>query len=219
MVLALDARRSSETNVMLERLAAAGVEVAFESARELRRMSAADPPPELLGLVGAKPTTELADAMCCEGLALGLAGLRYPANVGFILRSLEVAGGACATIDSDWGQAQFDEALRVGMRADRFMPVLRVPAAEALRGAIDADRQIIALETHGDRLPWEVDLRRPSFVLVGSETDGLAESITRAADAVVRIPIGGFIPSYNVQAAVGILLGEWLRQNASAVSD
>jgi len=28
----------------------------------------------------------------------------------------------------------------------------------------------------------------------------------------VRIPTRGFIPSYNVQAAVGMLLGEWLRQ-------
>jgi tRNA G18 (ribose-2'-O)-methylase SpoU len=31
-------------------------------------------------------------------------------------------------------------------------------------------------------------------------------------DACLRIPMRGFIPSYNVQAAAGIVLGEWLRQ-------
>ena len=32
------------------------------------------------------------------------------------------------------------------------------------------------------------------------------------ADETVRIPTRGFIPSYNVQAATSMLLGEWLRQ-------
>jgi len=214
--LALDEGRSPEANALLERLEGVGVEIRFESARELRRMSALDPPPELLAMRANRPTRDVSEAMRDEGLALALVGLRYPANVGFILRSLEVAGGSCAAIDSDWGDAQFEEALRVSMRADRFMPVFRESATDALQAARKAGRQIIALETHGKRTPWEVDLDRPTLVLVGSETHGIPDALARSADEVVRIPIGGFIPSYNVQAAVGIVLGEWLRQSPAA---
>ena len=182
-------------------------------ALESRQTSA-----EVLGLLGAGPSSDLHEAIGEEGLALALVGLRYPANVGFILRSLEVAGGGCALVDSDWGEPQFEEALRVSIRADRFMPVLRGSATDAVGAARDAGRQIIALETSGTRTPWEIDLERPSLVLVGSETEGISEALTRDADEIIRIPIGGFIPSYNVQAAVGILLGEWLRQTMSAAS-
>ena len=72
----------------------------------------------------------------------------------------------------------------------------------------------MAVETSGDSAPWEVDLAKPVVVLVGSETTGIPEPFLEAVDEVVSIPIGGFIPSYNVQAAVGILLGEWMRQIA-----
>ena len=50
-------------------------------------------------------------------------------------------------------------------------------------------------------------------LLVGGETTGISEALLESMDDVARIPTPGFIPSYNVQAAVGMLLGEWLRQN------
>jgi tRNA G18 (ribose-2'-O)-methylase SpoU len=52
-------------------------------------------------------------------------------------------------------------------------------------------------------------------VLVGSETLGIPARLLDAADQIVSIPVQGFIPSYNVQAAVGIVVGEWMRQNVS----
>jgi tRNA G18 (ribose-2'-O)-methylase SpoU len=72
----------------------------------------------------------------------------------------------------------------------------------------------VALETSGAKTPWSVDLASPTLILVGSETTGLPDTILESVDDTVRIPTRGFIPSYNVQAAVGMLLGEWLRQNS-----
>jgi len=51
-------------------------------------------------------------------------------------------------------------------------------------------------------------------VLIGSEATGIPAALLAEADETIAIPVGGFIPSYNVQAAVGIFLGEWMRQNA-----
>ncbi len=191
-----------------------GVAVRAESARELRRMSAGETVVEVLALEGPAPQQGLETLMTSEGIVFLLVGLRYPGNVGFILRCLEVAGGAGVVLDTDWGSSQREEALRTGMYPDRFFPVIDAKAEDALRVARRAGRRIVAIETSGRVAPWETRLTGSIVVLVGSETDGIPDAHLAEADEVVAIPVHGFIPSYNVQAAVGIILGEWMRQNA-----
>ena len=177
-------------------------------------MSAGQTAADVLALEGSPRARTLNELMTGEGIVFVLAGLRYPGNVGYILRCVEVAGGAGVVLDTSWGDAERDEALRVGMRPDRFFSVLAAETAEALLAARRAGRHIVAVETSGESAPWELDLAKPVVVLVGSEATGIPEPILDTVDEVAKIPIGGFIPSYNVQAAVGILLGEWMRQNA-----
>jgi TrmH family RNA methyltransferase len=215
LVLAAESARGPAFDALRAELSAKGIPIRFESDREMRRMSrfASDTPEApLLAVEGRPPAVNLSELMPLPGIVFGLVGLRYPGNVGFILRSVEVAGGAGVVLESDWGEAQMEEASRTGMRPERFMSVLRAPVDEMVSSAREAGRGIIAVETSGDIPPWQAPLASPALVLVGSERSGLPESVLRDADAVVRIPSGGFIPSYNVQAAVGICLGEWLRQ-------
>jgi TrmH family RNA methyltransferase len=176
-------------------------------------MSSGEEARELIALEGPSPNPTLDELMSRKGLVWVLVGLRYPANVGFILRSAEVAGAAGVVLASDWERSQLPEALRIGMRADRFFPVIECEATAAIEAARRAGRRVVALETAGRRMPWDADLVTPTAVVVGSETMGIAEAILESVDDIIRIPTRGFIPSYNVQAAVGILLGEWLRQN------
>lgn len=175
-------------------------------------MSGGRTPPELVALEGSPPASDLAGAMALDGPLILLVGLRYPGNVGFIVRSAEVAGVAGVLLADDWAGGQREEALRVGMRADRFFPVLDVEPRAAFSGARESGRRIVALETGGQTRPWELDLRGPLLLVVGGETSGIPVDLLTQVDARVTIPTRGFIPSYNVQAAVGIALGEWLRQ-------
>jgi tRNA G18 (ribose-2'-O)-methylase SpoU len=214
LLLILEEGSSDESRAVAERAKQSGIVVCAESARELRRMSEGEERAELLALVGPPPSSSLPSLMAAEGIVFALAGLRYPGNVGFILRSLEVAGAAGVVLDSDWAASQREEASRIGMRADRYLPVLDASASEAIAAARDAGRRIVALETSGRTTPWEIDWTRPMLVLIGSETTGIDPIQLAQADAVVAIPTHGFIPSYNVQAAAGIVLGEWMRQNA-----
>ncbi len=92
------------------------------------------------------------------------------------------------------------------------MPVRAASAPAETRRAPEADRHL-SRSRPGGRSPWESDLtRRRAVWLIGSETEGIPEEVLERADEVVRIPTRGFIPSYNVQAAAGMVLGEWLRQ-------
>jgi TrmH family RNA methyltransferase len=204
---------SSTARLLLDRARELDIPILVESEREMRRMSSEENARELIALEGPSPDTTLDELMSRTGLVFVLVGLRYPGNVGFILRSAEVAGAAGVVLQNDWEGSQLLEALRIGMRADRFFPVIEGEALEAISAARRANRRVVALETAGVKTPWNVDLESPTVVIVGSETTGISDALLRSADDIIRIPAPGFIPSYNVQAAVGILLGEWLRQN------
>jgi tRNA G18 (ribose-2'-O)-methylase SpoU len=178
----------------------------------MQRMSGGTAGEEILAVIGPPPARDLDSLMATRGLVLLLAGVRYPANAGFVLRSAEVAGAAGVVIDADWSVAAREEASRVSIRAERFLSVLHASSDESVAAARRAGRRIVAVETVGGVAPWSVDLRGPTLLVLGSETHGIPERILAEADAIVRIPTRGFIPSYNVQAATGILIGEWLRQ-------
>ena len=192
-----------------------GVLLTEESEREMRRMTEGEGVADAIAWAGPPLPDTLGALMQAEGLALVLAGLRYPGNVGFILRAAEVAGAAGVALDADWNASERASARRASMRAERFLPVVECGAEAALDAAVEAGRRIVAVETSGQASPWSVDLRSPAAIVFGGEAEGIPEALLARADAVVRIPTRGFIPSYNVQAAVGILLGEWLRQNES----
>jgi TrmH family RNA methyltransferase len=189
-----------------------GVPISVESEREMRRMSETSDAPEVLAVAAEPLTTDLQTLMEREGLVLVLVGLRYPGNVGFILRSAEVAGAAGVVVANDWSDSEWEEAHRVGIRANRFLSVIAAEAEEAVFAARTAGRRVVAVETSGTSKPWEVDLSEPAVLLIGGEATGISAELLANANEVVRIPTRGFIPSYNVQAATGMLLGEWLRK-------
>lgn len=209
---------------LIERARARGIPIEIESDREMRRMSETDDAPALLAVVGPGPTGDVHELMARDGLVLLLVGLRYPANVGFILRSAEVAGAAGVVVSNAWQAEQWQEADRVSMRARRFLPVLSVGgsgdggAREVIAAARAAGRRVLAVETTGRRTLWMSDLRRPALCVIGGETEGIPASVLAEVDEVVRLSMRGFIPSYNVQAATSMLLGEYLRQTNDAPS-
>ncbi|HEB88650.1 MAG TPA: TrmH family RNA methyltransferase [Deltaproteobacteria bacterium] len=203
---------SSVSRELVGRARRQGVTIHTESEREMRRMSGVPGACELIALEGPGPETTLGELMSREGLVLWLVGLRYPGNVGFILRSAEVAGASGVVMTSDWGDTRLEEAFRVGIRAHRFLPVVRSGIEAVIEAANEAGRPLVALETSGTRAPWELDWTTPRLLAVGSEASGLPATVLDSAAEVLRIPSEGFIPSYNVQAAVAMVLGERLRQ-------
>ncbi|MCP3983766.1 MAG: hypothetical protein GY723_05220 [bacterium] len=200
------------TRAVVERALGRGIPVRPTSARSLWRLGKADPPAEVLGLIGPPPDASRESVLSGNGCAWLLAGLSYPGNTGFAIRAAEVSGADAVFVDSALLHEGRREALRASMRADRFLPVFWEPALGAITAARAAGRRILAIEDTGDRAPWEVDLRESLLLVVGGERDGIPIEIQDACDTILRIPMHGFIPSYNVQAAISIVAGERLRQ-------
>jgi TrmH family RNA methyltransferase len=198
----------------LERARGAGVPVRAASESSLRRLSRVDPPAELLALVGPAPGADPATALASGGIVWLLVGVAYPGNTGFAIRLAEVSGAHAVFLDSAFEHEGRREALRASMRADHFMPVYWEPALGVIARARAAGRRVLAVEDVGALAPWEVDLGQPLLLLIGGERHGIPREVLAACDGAIAIPMRGFIPSYNLQAAMAIVVGEQLRQLA-----
>ena len=191
-----------------------GLRVVRATDNDLRRMSADAPPADALGLLGPDPEVCLDDLLARSGLCWLLHQPSYASNVGFAIRTAEVAGADGIIVDAAFSKSDQEQALRVSMGAHRFLPVHWESTERSMKAARTQGKQIIALEDVGGQAPWELDLSRPSLLVVGNERHGLPGEVMEACDAIVRIPMRGFVPSYNLQGALAILTAEHLRQQS-----
>lgn len=213
LVLAGAAPRDPRAPAVLARVRQLGIAVQHSSANALRRLSKSDPPQDLLALLGPPPDASLEEALQGRGAFWQLVGVAYPGNAGFAIRTAEVSGADGICLDCNFGHDARREALRAAMRADRYLPVFWEQAAQVMEKARAAGRGVLAVEDVGRAAPWAFDLARPLLFVLGGERHGIPFDLLRACDDVIRIPMRGFIPSYNVQAAMSIIAGERLRQS------
>jgi TrmH family RNA methyltransferase len=199
---------------VVERARAAGVAVHEASDASLRRLSKTAPPADVLALVGPDPGASAEEALAAGGAAWLLVNVAYPGNTGFAIRTAEVSGADCVFVDNAFDHEGRREATRAAMRADRYLPVFWRSAGDVVALARRAGKTIYALEDVGDAAPWEVDLTVPALFVVGGERHGIPDAVLAAADRVLRLPMHGFIPSYNLQAAMAAVALERLRQLA-----
>ena len=101
------------------------------------------------------------------------------------------------------------------MRADRFIPVIYTTTPAILEAAAANGFRIIVAEDVGINGPWDEDMTGDVLLVVGAERDGVSPEVLAAAHAVVKLPMDGFVPSYNLQVAVSVLAVEALRQRES----
>ncbi len=215
LILAASDSSDPRVNGLCERARQAGIEVQSASSAALWRLGKTDPPSEILALVGRDPHAPMQEVLSAGGAAWLFVGIAYPGNTGFAIRTAEVSGADGVFIDSDFEHEGRREAVRAAMRADRFMPVFWMPALPVIGAARAAGRRVLAVEDVGSRAPWEMDLGGPVLFVVGGERHGIPAEVLAACDDAIRIPMLGFIPSYNLQAAMAAVASERLRQISS----
>ena len=183
------------------------------SSTDLWRMSA-DGEHEIMALVGRNPNATL-DQVCSGGGTIWLLDqVEYATNIGFCVRTAEVSGANAVVITTPQTNDLRRTATRASMRADRFIPVIWASAEEALVVFKEHDLKIVVIEDCGKVAPWDVDLTGDLVMVVGAERHGVSTEMLEAADEVVRLPMKGFVPSYNLQVALSAVALESLRQQS-----
>ena len=192
-----------------------GIPVRESSKSDVWRMSRVndgmDPPP-ILALVGRRPEATIGEILSSGGLCWLLDGARYPVNIGFTIRTAEVSGAHAVFVDGSLNHTEKKAARRASMMAHRFMPVHWVAGGDLVSLAKEAGFRVISLEDTGDIGPWEEDLTGNVLLVIGGEHDGISDHILEESDSVIRVPMSGFVPSYNQQAPMAVVAAEALRQ-------
>ena len=220
LILTLRESKDIEVTRLLDMAEERGIRVRETSRNDMWRMSRVnygEEPPPILALVGRDPDAGTGEILSSGGLCWLLDGARYPVNIGFTIRTAEVSGARAVFVDGKLSHAEKKAARRASMKADRFMPVHWVDGPELVKMAKAAGFRIISLEDSGDLEPWDEDLSGNVIMVVGGEHDGISKPILDCSDSVIRVPMSGFVPSYNLQAPMAVVAAESLRQRNSRI--
>lgn len=134
-------------------------------------------------------------------------------NFGAIARSAECAGIHAIIIPQKGGAQLNADAVKTSAGALHTIPVCREENLEvALKYMKESGLKIISASEKGRRDYFEVVMLEPLAILMGSEEDGVSDSLLRLSDDIVKIPLKGSINSLNVSVASGILLFEAVKQ-------
>ena len=141
-------------------------------------------------------------------------------NFGAILRSCDAMKLDGIVIGERYQSAITPHVARSSAGAVNHQRIFRVPLlTEAVAMLKQAEFQIIAASEKSATTLWEVELTRPTAMLIGSETSGIASELLALCDTHVAIPMLGGVNSLNAAVAAGIVLYECRRQQLKPPAD
>lgn len=145
-------------------------------------------------------------------LLLVLEGIEKPGNLGAILRSADGAG-VDAVILVDCVLDLFNpNAIRSSQGLIFALPIVQTEREVLSKWLGERAIKSIASTPATEQYHWDVDLRGPSAIFMGGESDGLSDYWLAQAQEKVRIPMQGQADSLNVAAATAVCLYEAKRQ-------
>jgi TrmH family RNA methyltransferase len=183
----------------------------------LKRVSGLAAAPRMIGVFPQPGPYSFANVPMPPSLALWLAGVGDPGNVGTLIRTSAALGCDWVALAPGSADASNPKAVRAAMGATFTIPVLDGVRAEDL--ATRTGVRVVAAVTAGGRAPWDADLASPCVIALGAERSGLEGSLgpLEATGPLERvtIPQDPGAESLNVSAAGAILLAEARRQRAT----
>lgn len=213
------ARDDARTRELLDEAAALGVSVQTVDPTTLKRRLGAARHQGVVARVRPRgaPTEEQLPALL-EGtqgnaLILVLDGITDPHNLGACLRSAEAAGADLVIVPRDRAAPLTATVRKVASGAAERIPVLSVKnLARALRTLKDQGVWVLGTHERASRSLYELDLTRPTALVLGAEGRGLRRLTRELCDHLVSLPMAGAVESLNVSVAAGVCLFEARRQ-------
>lgn len=155
-----------------------------------------------------------------SSLGLVLETVQDPGNLGSIIRTAAAAGAEGLLLSGDSVDLEHPKVLRASAGQWFRLPMAVSPDLEAdLRRYQAQGMQVVATRPDANLTYWDLDLRRPSLILLGNEGAGLSDKLLRLADQQVRIPLSQDVESLNVAIAAALILYEAQRQRVCKAQD
>ncbi len=141
-----------------------------------------------------------------------LDGVEDPRNLGAVIRTADQAGCHGVIIPKHRSAGLTPAAEKASAGAVNYVPVAKAASpAQTIDELKKRGLWIFCADMDGDVM-YELDLRGPAAVVLGSEGKGVSRLIKEKCDRRVAIPMKGNVDSLNVSVAFGILAYEIFRQ-------
>ena len=145
-------------------------------------------------------------------LIMVLESVEKPGNLGAVLRSADAAKADAVLICDPLTDLYNPNLIRASIGAVFTVPVVAVKSEEAISFLKERGIQILTAQLQDSSLYYDVDMRRGTALVMGTESTGLTDIWREAASAHIRIPMLGRLDSLNVSVSAAILLFEAVRQ-------
>lgn len=165
----------------------------------------------LIPYIGVAPLPQEGSSAAMGDLVIVLDRVLDHGNIGTIIRTASAFGVRDIVSTSPELDLYFKKIVTAS-RGKVFDVTLQhfqsgVAAVTALK---QRGYQVIATSPHAKDIQSLANLQpKPVALVVGNETEGIAEAIVQLADIVVQIPMSGLVESLNVGVATGISLYEF----------
>lgn len=136
-----------------------------------------------------------------------------PRNFGALLRVADAAGMHGVVFQSHRSSGITETVSKASAGALEHANLVEiVNIKHAMEKMKKKDITIIGAEADTDLSLWDINMKEPLALVVGSEGHGLRRTVREMCDSVVSLPMLGNVNSLNVSVATGILAYEALRQ-------
>jgi len=145
-------------------------------------------------------------------LIMVLESVEKPGNLGAVLRSADAAKADAVLICDPLTDLYNPNLIRASIGAIFTVPTVAVSSEEAIAFLQARDIQILTAQLQDSSLYYDVDMKRGTALVMGTESTGLTPLWRKAATSHIRIPMLGRLDSLNVSVSAAILLFEAVRQ-------
>ncbi|MDI9509774.1 MAG: 23S rRNA (guanosine(2251)-2'-O)-methyltransferase RlmB [Clostridiales bacterium] len=144
-----------------------------------------------------------------------LDSIEDPHNLGAIIRTAHQAGAHGIIIPKRRAVGLTATVAKTSAGAINYLPVAKVTNISVTIEELKKEGIWFACADMDGEMMYNVDLKGPIGLVIGSEGEGVGRLIKEKCDFVVKIPMYGQVDSLNASVAAGILSYEIVRQRLS----
>lgn len=148
-----------------------------------------------------------------RGVLLLLDRVADPGNMGSIFRSAWAFGVNGILLTPGCVDPFSPKVVRASMGAIFNVPLLADVSARQLDQLEEAGYRFMAADASQGQNYDQADMRAPLVVIIGSEAEGVSETLKMRCSDLINIPMQPEVDSLNVAAACAIIIAEIARQS------
>ena len=134
-------------------------------------------------------------------------------NFGAISRVADASGVDAIIIPEKESAIITSDSIKTSAGAINYIPICKVKSLRSTANFLkESGLKLVSCTEKGDTKFYDADLTSPCCIILGSEKDGISNSLMDISDERLNIPMKGNVESLNVSSSASVILFEVVRQ-------